>query len=605
MQTHNHILPPGKELDNGTYKVVRHLGSGGFGITYLAQNRLGRHVVIKEMYLAGHCVRNTDNYQITLQNITPDSYTRHKERFRNEGLALLKFNHPNIVRVEELFEENGTLYLVMEYIDGRNLEEIREQQGYEFSEAETLKITRQIMDALQVVHDQQVYHRDVKPANVMVDQNGVAKLIDFGISKQVDENITMTQTKAFSKYYAAPEQQAGAKPSALFDVYGLSATMYFMLTGKRPMDVSERATDDFATPQEVKPSISNVVSEVVMRGLSLKPAERWPDIPTMRAALQENRPNGGRPSSDDHTHIDQPASRPQPKPQPAPSSPLPPQPSGLPLWLRGIMYGIVIIFGGVGIGALALNWDQLTDGGPSLRVFNRDSIALLNPKVDSTTTKPAETPATPPPATTSTNNASPDNNSAAFTSTTPKEPKSKPERTTGQPVPQPYSPTPTPQRKNTNSINPDNSGDGGGYNGSDLGTLIGSWRSRDDDASYNWTFGGSGDGGKFGMKMTMNQDNNITVYFNISGIWQKTGSNTITTRYGKVNCIVDVDGKRVDLRNMDSADLDAEQRGQLSMLVTIMDNLEGESVSYTVRNLGQSSVSLVDGSGSSNRLSRL
>jgi serine/threonine protein kinase len=599
MQTQSHILPAGKALDNGSYTIVRHLGSGGFGITYLAQNRLGRHVVIKEMYLSGHCVRNTDTYAITLQNLEPDSYQRHKERFRNEGLALLKFNHPNIVRVEELFEENGTLYLVMEYIDGSNLEEMKERRGVPFSVEESMRIGRQMVSALTEIHNQQVYHRDVKPANVMIDRNGTAKLIDFGISKQVDENITMTQTKAFSKYYAAPEQQAGAKPSALFDIYSLGGTLYFMLTGQRPKDVSERATDEFLAPHQINPDIPVQMSEAIMKALSLKPAERWQSIGEFGDALGGS-PAAGSASSDDKTHVyeSQSSSRAQSNvpPAPPPATPVAGEDKErrrvMPFWLKSVLYGVIITTGGIGVGiaGLRLAGVPISDSympGPTVRAdttrMNRDTSLTVKKETEEVK-KPDQTP------------------------------KSGETQPAKQKDPEPVIYTKEPERPKQKTIEKTGSSGsiyesaGGntspGFSSTGMSDLVGQWSSKDATSSYSWNFGGSADGGKFTLNMTQRQDGNITVYFKISGMWQKTGSNTISTRYGKVNCNVDVDGERFDLRNMEDADLDAEERGQLKMLVQIMDALEGQSVNYTVRINSRNSVSLTDGAGTVSRLSR-
>lgn len=602
MQTQSHILPAGKTLDNGSYTIVRHLGSGGFGITYLAQNRLGRHVVIKEMYLSGHCVRNTDTYAITLQNLEPDSYQRHKERFRNEGLALLKFNHPNIVRVEELFEENGTLYLVMEYIDGSNLEEMKERRGIPFSLEESLRIGQQMVSALNEIHGQQVYHRDVKPANVMIDRHGTAKLIDFGISKQVDENITMTQTKAFSKYYAAPEQQAGAKPSALFDIYSLGGTLYFMLTGERPKDVSERATDEFPAPHTFNSDIPVHISEAIMKALSLKPAERWQSISEFGAALSSGAAAGGFAASDDKTHVyeSQSSSRAQTNVPPSYQTPPPPaeekeRKRAMPFWLKSVLYGVIITTGGIGVGVMGLRLAgvPISDSympEPTVKAdttrMKQDSTLVVKKEV---TEEPKKQETSPKGEATTVKQK---NQEPVVYNDPPKTSKTNPAKSTG-----------------SGSIRGSVEGGGGSSPGFSSGTtdfsaLLGQWTSRDANNSYSWNFGGTTAGGKFTLNMTQRQDGNITVYFKISGTWLNNGNNTISTRYGKVNCNVDVDGERFDLRNMEDADLEPEERGELNALVRIMDALEGQSVNYTVRINSRSSVSLTDGAGTVSRLTR-
>ena len=172
-------------LQGGKYRIERMLGQGGFGITYLAtQVSLNRNVAIKEFFMKENCQRATDDRTMTV----PSDGSRglvdgalHK--FRQEALKLASISHPNIVRVIDVFEENGTAYYVMDYLPGGSLTD-KVKTGGPMTEEQAMGYIRQIASALKYMHEvKHMCHFDVKPSNIMLDAMGNAFLIDFGISK--------------------------------------------------------------------------------------------------------------------------------------------------------------------------------------------------------------------------------------------------------------------------------------------------------------------------------------------------------------------------------------------------------------------------------------
>lgn len=184
-------------LLNGKYKIERVLGQGGFGITYLAKQKvsvagtLGTidaeiEVTIKEFFMKELCNRDEESSMVTVPSTgCADLVEKFRQKFIKEAKNISKLTHPHIIKVLDVFEENGTAYYVMEYIDGGSLSDLIEKKG-SLSEDETLKYTRQIASALQYIHAHNMNHLDVKPGNVLLRKNGDVVLIDFGMSKNYD-----------------------------------------------------------------------------------------------------------------------------------------------------------------------------------------------------------------------------------------------------------------------------------------------------------------------------------------------------------------------------------------------------------------------------------
>ncbi len=240
-------------LQKGKYKIIRTLGNGASGITYLAKGKmkvtgpLGEmevtaDVAIKEFFMADYNTRKPDGSSVGGMEAT--IVHNYRRKFRKEAENLSRMNHPNIVKVLEVFDENNTTYYVMEYLSGGSLDSYILQQGH-LQEKETFDILHEICSALEYMHSHKMLHLDLKPKNIMRTNDGHIKLIDFGLSKQYDDNgepESSTTLGLGTPGYAPLEQenykQDGSFPATL-DIYALGATVFKMMTGKTPPKASE------------------------------------------------------------------------------------------------------------------------------------------------------------------------------------------------------------------------------------------------------------------------------------------------------------------------------------------------------------------------------
>ena len=237
-------LREGSELQNGKYRILRVLGQGGFGITYLAENTFfEKKVAIKEFFPKDFCGRdNTSHLTLGAQN-NADTVARLKDRFLKEAKNIAKLDHPGIVKIHDIFEENNTAYYVMDYIEGENLNEMVKRNG-PLSEKKAVEYIRKVGDALDYIHSRNMTHFDVKPANIMVRRSDDQPiLIDFGLSKQYDMHgdATSTLMQGVSHGYSPIELYNPGSLSSFSpqtDIYSLGATLFFLLTGSIPPDAS-------------------------------------------------------------------------------------------------------------------------------------------------------------------------------------------------------------------------------------------------------------------------------------------------------------------------------------------------------------------------------
>ena len=251
-------LQPGSTLQNGKYEIQRVLGQGGFGVTYLAlQQGLNRIVAIKEFFMENFCVRNADTHHVTIA--TEGSRVlveRYRNKFLKEARNIAKLEHPNIVSIIDVFEENSTAYYVMKYAQNGSLDDKVKREGH-LSEAEATRYILKVAKALRFVHQHKMTHLDVKPANILLSDNDEPLLIDFGLSKQYDTK-TGEQTSSTPLGYSpgyAPIEQYMAGGAGTFspesDIYSLGATFYKLLTGNTPPDASTVVNDGLPM-QELK-----------------------------------------------------------------------------------------------------------------------------------------------------------------------------------------------------------------------------------------------------------------------------------------------------------------------------------------------------------------
>lgn len=283
-------LPNGTLLKGGKYRLVRFIGSGGFGYTYEAINTTTQqHVAIKELFLKD--VSDRDEHTLTISAYTTNKsilLQKVTKKFLEEADALKSMSHPNIVRVHESFEENGTAYYVMDYIDGKSLHEIIKQNGA-LSEQKSLKYIKQVAEALAYVHGKNRLHLDIKPSNVMIDTQDNAILIDFGVSKQYDEaNGENTSTLIGKSPGYSPVEQLGNNIhqfSPATDIYALGATLYKCITGNTPPD----ATTVLSEGLPMLPSaISAKVRRTIIQSMEPIKTNRPQSIDEFKKCLTDN-----------------------------------------------------------------------------------------------------------------------------------------------------------------------------------------------------------------------------------------------------------------------------------------------------------------------------
>ena len=236
-------LQSGTFLQGGEYKIIRFIKSGGFGCTYEAyQKSLDRHVAIKEFFWSEHCRRDPQSGFVTVATENNRIYfEKLLNKFIDEAKVLSHIIHPNIVRVSAVFEENGTAYYVMDYIDGISISEKIHRQGY-IVESEALGYIRTVAQTLHYIHNRNRLHLDIKPSNIMINDEGNIILIDFGVSKQYnEEGLNSTSLLGYTIGYAPIEQMGGDVRTFLpsTDIYSLAATLYHMLTGCCPPPATE------------------------------------------------------------------------------------------------------------------------------------------------------------------------------------------------------------------------------------------------------------------------------------------------------------------------------------------------------------------------------
>lgn len=278
MQDDRANFPLGKVI-RAHYIVEELLGKGGFGAVYRVRERRvrGNTFALKEVI---------------------DPNRQQRERLSFEGEILKRLNHPALPRVYQLFEErkHHRLYMLMDYIEGVNLEQLRQQQpGKRFNLSTALAIMTPIVEAISYLHAQQppIIHRDIKPANIIVSPSGDrAALVDFGIAKEYSQDATMTAVRHCSPGYGAPEQYATGTDIRT-DIYGLAATFYKLLTGHVPVDAFYRLKrlgsgeiDPLEPVTMLVPTLPLYVADVLQRAMAMNSSERFATVEEFWHALQ-------------------------------------------------------------------------------------------------------------------------------------------------------------------------------------------------------------------------------------------------------------------------------------------------------------------------------
>ena len=281
---------------HGTYKIESYLSSGGFGNTYLAKNiEFDETYAIKEFFVKGVCQRDGNSTTISVSNAeNTNSFEQQREKFKKEARRLRSLSNPHIVKVYDLFEENGTAYYVMDYVDGENLSARLKRTNAPLAESEVRNYLNLILDGLEAIHNEGMFHLDIKPANIMVDSHDVVKLIDFGASKLQSTvgGATMSTGISYTNGYAPSEQMAQSydKFGPWTDFYALGATVYKLLTNQDPpsvSDLSEDETEDkhLALPM---PNVSEKMKKLVVWIMQVNRLKRPKNVGEIRRISQQS-----------------------------------------------------------------------------------------------------------------------------------------------------------------------------------------------------------------------------------------------------------------------------------------------------------------------------
>ena len=269
------MIAPGKTV-GGRYKIKSHIGTGGMATVYLAQDLiLERPVAVKVLRLDFH---------------TNEAAMR---RFQREAQSATQLVHPNIVSVYDVGEEDGTNYIVMEYVEGTDLKEYIRERG-PLPPREAVRIMTQIVSAIELAHQNRIIHRDIKPQNILIDREGNVKITDFGIAIALSEtSLTQTNTLLGSVHYLSPEQARGGMATIRSDIYALGIVLYELLVGEVPFEGESAVSIALKHFQEPLPRISQMLptvpqslENVVLKATAKEPLDRYSSCYEMLEDLQ-------------------------------------------------------------------------------------------------------------------------------------------------------------------------------------------------------------------------------------------------------------------------------------------------------------------------------
>ena len=284
----SHHLPPGTVLHD-RYVIGRAMGEGGFGITYIGYDPvLEIRAAIKEYYPVERCTRNSlKTREVELfAGISPGSFMRGREKFLREARILAKMDKQKvIVGVRDYFEENNTAYIVMEYIEGTTFTDLVRERGGRILPGELFSITEPLFEALSELHKSGLIHRDICPDNLML-ENGQIRLLDFGCARETAKSRD-TLTITLRHGYAPIEQyQQSGGQGTWTDIYALSATFYYCLTGTVPPHATNRITKETLRPLRNQcPELTPRLEKVLLKGMALRPHQRYRTMEDLHDAI--------------------------------------------------------------------------------------------------------------------------------------------------------------------------------------------------------------------------------------------------------------------------------------------------------------------------------
>jgi serine/threonine protein kinase len=241
-------------------------------------------VAVKEFFFQDYCNRDEHTHHVSISSATgKEMFARFKDKLIKEASLLAQFNHKNIVDVLDVFEENGTAYMIMEYIDGDSLKDVIEKEKILPVEIAVQYIC-DVAEALKQIHQKNILHLDIKPSNIMILKDGSAKLLDFGVSKHYSGSNhveTSTTPVGLSRGYAPPEQYLSDGVKSFLpatDIYALGATLYHCLTGVIPIEANRRIEEDLVLPHVLNTLVTETLESSIMKAMALRRAERYQNI---------------------------------------------------------------------------------------------------------------------------------------------------------------------------------------------------------------------------------------------------------------------------------------------------------------------------------------
>jgi serine/threonine protein kinase len=276
-------LKPGTQLLDGQYTILGFLNSGGFGITYLAKDSLDRTVVIKECFPNTLCRRTSSAVRARSRKHTGE-FQSFVQSFIDEARSLARLVHPNIVGVHQVFEDNDTAYMAIDYINGKDLHDILDSTDQAFTPTEIVAILKKLLSAVEFIHEAGILHRDISPDNILIDQTGNPVLIDFGAASEqvVRATRVLTGRRVVKDGYSPQEfYLTGAEQSPSSDLYALGATLYHVITGKVPPEsqrrlamVAEGSADPYNPLAGQYPGYPSGFLEAIDKAVRVMPRDR-------------------------------------------------------------------------------------------------------------------------------------------------------------------------------------------------------------------------------------------------------------------------------------------------------------------------------------------
>ena len=292
IQNAPHQLPVNCIL-NGRYLVGKVLGAGGFGITYIGYDlKLDSKVAVKEYYPSGAANRSVSMTVFPTTEVKGNPFEIGKDRFLKEAKTLSEFvGEGNIVTLRDYFEENGTAYIVMEYLEGEDLSHYAKAHG-KFELDEALDLLEPAMLALDKIHKKGLIHRDISPSNIMVVSDGRVKVLDFGSARLQNASGELSLSIMLKPGYAPAEQYSThGEQGSWTDVYAMSATVYRLITGKTPPPSTDRILNDtIELPSSLGVKITPEQEAALMRGLALRVPDRTQTMAELAKGLREGLP---------------------------------------------------------------------------------------------------------------------------------------------------------------------------------------------------------------------------------------------------------------------------------------------------------------------------